>query len=672
MEQTRSSNRADLTARREAMVAEQVAGRGIRTPMILKAMTSVRREAFLPLDLREFAYDDTALLVGPGQLMPQPYLVALMTDALALEGDETVLDVGAGSGYLAAVLASMAARVVSVERQPELCARARDALAAEGVGNVAVVLGDAATGCPAEAPFDAILVTSGSSKPPEALLHQLKIGGRLVIPLGSDAQIQELVCITRESERDYRYNDLADVNFMPLKAAFGWSSEDVSASTPFGEWVQRDRDTSLSQRIADAAESFDSIDQMPLDGLLERIGDSRIVLLGEASHGSAEFYLARERITRALIEQKGFSFVAIEGDWPDAARVDHYVRHAEYPASEWTAFARFPTWMWRNQEVRGFVDWLRSHNAPLTSEQRVAFHGLDLYSLYNSIQSILEYLDEVDPETAAVARERYGCLTPYQSDPAAYSRAALNPHYHSCEQSVLEMLSELQLRHRHYAEHNGDRFLNTVQNARLVANAEEYYRTMFYGSRSAWNMRDTHMFETLENLLHYHGESSRAVVWAHNSHIGDSDATEMALRGEFNIGRLCRARYGREVYSIGFGTYSGTVAAASDWDRPVEIKQVRPALEGSIEALCHQSGVARFLLPLRQGDPLLLNGLATRHLERAIGVIYRPETERQSHYFETRLPEQFDEYMWFDETRAVTPLATASLSGCPDTYPFGV
>lgn len=672
MGHTLSPDSAAMAERRQAMVAGQVIGRGIRSPAIVKTMTAIRREAFLPQHLREFAYDDTALLVGPGQLMPQPYLVALMADALALTGTETVLDVGAGSGYLAAILASLANKVVSIERQPELCARARKALAEEGVGNVQVVLGDAAMGCPAEAPFDAILVTSGSPKPPEALLHQLKIGGRLVIPLGSHARIQELVCITRESEGEYRYDDLADVNFMPLKAAFGWQSEDLSASTPFGEWVQRDRETTLSERIASAARRFDSIDQMPLEGLLERIGDSRIVLLGEASHGSAEFYLARARITQALIEQKGFSFVAIEGDWPDAARVDHYVRHARYPASEWTAFSRFPTWMWRNEEVRDFVDWLRSYNAALPADQRVAFHGLDLYSLYSSIQSILDYLDEVDPETAAVARERYGCLTPYQSDPAAYSRAALNPHYQSCEQSVLDMLREIQQRHRHYAEHDGDRFLGAVQNARLVANAEEYYRTMFYGSRSAWNMRDTHMFETLENLLQYHGDDSRAVVWAHNSHVGDSQATEMALRGEFNIGRLCRARFGRKVYNIGFGTHSGTVAAASDWDRPMEIKQVRPSMEGSVESLCHQSGVSSFLLPLRHGDPLLLNGLESRHLERAIGVIYRPETERQSHYFETRLTDQFDEYIWFDETRAVTPLATAALSGFPDTYPFGV
>lgn len=662
----------DLATRRDAMVVNQIEHRGITAPSVLQAMRTVRREAFLPQELAEFAYDDTALLVGPNQLMPQPYVVALMIDALELTGSERALDVGAGSGYLAAVLGHIAHEVFSVERIPELCDKARKELVAEGIDNVHVHLGDANIGCPSEAPFDAIVVTSGGLKPPDALLHQLKVGGRMVIPLGTNARIQELVRITRESETDFRYDDLADVSFVPLKATFGWRAEELGASTPFGQWVLLDRETTLSERIAGAAQSFDTVDSMPLEGLLKRIGDSRIVLLGEASHGTSEFYLARERITRALIEQKGFSFVAIEGDWPDAARVDHYVRHAEYPPSEWTAFARFPTWMWRNEEVRGFVDWLRQYNAALPPVRRVAFHGLDLYSLYTSIQAILEYLDDIDPETARIARQRYGCLTPYQSDPAAYARAALNPNYRSCERPVLDMLRDLQVHHRHYAEHNGDRFLNTVQNAHLVANAEEYYRTMFYGSRSAWNMRDTHMFETLEHLLSHHGENSRAVVWAHNSHVGDSQATDMALRGEYNIGRLCRARFGQQVYAIGFGTHEGTVAAASDWDRPMEIKQVRPSLDGSVESLCHQSGVARFLLPLRQGDAVLLNGLRTRHLERAIGVIYRPETERQSHYFETRLPDQFDEYIWFNQTRAVSPLATESLIGLPDTYPFGV
>ncbi len=657
---------------RDRMVREQILGRGILTPSVLQAMRRVRREAFVPPEVRQFAYDDAPLVIKAGHTLAQPYVIALMVDALELSGSERVLDVGTGSGYQAAILGCLASQVFSIERIPELAAEAREALNNEGLDNVEVRVGDSSLGCPDQAPFDAIVVTAASTKPPEALLHQLKIGGSMVIPLGKDALVQELVRITRVSQNDFRSDDIADIAFHSLHGEFDGHDDALSSRTPFGRYVLKDRENNLTDRIRQQAIAFDDVDRLPLEGLLERIGDARVVLIGEASHGTSEFYRARECITRALIEQKHFDFVAIEGDWPDAARVDHYVRHAEYPPSEWTAFARFPAWMWRNEEVRGFVDWLRDHNSTRPEKARVAFHGLDLYSLYNSIRAILEFLDDVDPATAALARERYSCLAPFQSNPGAYGKAALNPDYATCEKPVLDMLRELQVQHRKYAEHDGDRFLNTVQNARLVANAEEYYRTMFYGSRSAWNIRDTHMFETLESLLKHYGEDSRAIIWAHNSHVGDSAATEMALRDEFNIGRLCRARFGSRAYSIGFGTDSGTVAAASDWDHPMEIKEVRPALKGSYESLCHQTGTPRFMLPLRGGDSVLVNGLGTRHLERAIGVIYRPETERQSHYFEARLPQQFDEYIWIDQTTAVTPLATESLAGLPDTYPFGI
>jgi len=407
--------------------------------------------------------------------------------------------------------------------------------------------------------------------------------------------------------------------------------------------------------------------------MLKRIGDARVVLIGEATHGTSEFYRLREWITRELITRKGFSFVAIEGDWPDAARIDHYVRHREYPPSVWTAFARFPVWMWRNREVRAFVDWLRIHNAGLEPSRRVAFHGLDLYSLYNSIQSVLDYLDSVDPATAAVARQRYGCLTPWQADPAVYGHATLTGRYQTCEHEVTAMLADLMRKRRAYAEHDGERFLDAVQNARLVANAERYYRTMYYGSRPSWNLRDSHMFETLKNLLSFHGPNSKGVVWAHNSHVGDSAATEMSARDEYNIGHLCRQQFGDASYSIGFGTNIGTVAAASDWNEPMEIKTVRPALSRSYERLCHETGLRRFLLPLRHLRPAsLAAGLSRARLERAIGVIYRPETELQSHYFEAVLPRQFDEYVWFDETTAVAPLRTEELEGLPETYPFGL
>ncbi len=663
----------DYSARREAMVDYQVHARGVTTPAVLEAMRRVPRERYVPIELREFAYDDTALPIAAGQTITQPYFVAMMVEALNLSGGERVLDVGTGSGYAAAVLACMAGEVYSIERIGELADFAQRRLAAEGIANVEVKVGDGSRGWPERAPFDAIMVAAGAPCVPPALKEQLKVGGRLVMPIGSDKAVQELVRITRVSEDEYDSQDLADVRFVPLIGEGGWKTASPRPQRAFGRRRDVDEDAELAERIAQVAESFDSVDELPLDGLLERIGDRRILLIGEASHGTSEFYRARQRITRALIEEKGFDFVAIEGDWPDAARIDHYVRHAEYPPSEWQAFSRFPVWMWRNEEVRDFVDWLRVHNAGRRPDERVAFHGLDLYSLYNSIREILDYLDEVDPQTAAVARERYGCLTPYQSDPATYARAALNPGYATCEVPVLQMLQDLQGRHRDYALHDGERFLDALQNARLVASAEEYYRSMFYGSRSAWNLRDTHMFETLEALLAHHGEGSRAVVWAHNSHVGDARATDMSRRGEFNIGQLCRARFDDTVYSIGFGTHTGTVAAASNWDSEMEVKQVRPSLEKSYENLCHQTGQTGFLLPLATGsDPRVVRGLTLPRLERAIGVIYRPETERQSHYFEANLPAQFDEYIWVERSRAVTPLSTAALKGTPDTYPFGL
>jgi protein-L-isoaspartate(D-aspartate) O-methyltransferase len=458
----------------------------------------------------------------------------------------------------------------------------------------------------------------------------------------------------------------------------GWGSEhDGKVVQARGTTRTQAADPSLVDALGASARPFRSIESVDLDPLLARMGDARLVLIGEATHGTSEFYEMRERISRALITDKNFSFVAIEGDWPDAARIDHYVRHSEIPASEWTAFARFPQWMWRNNEVRTFVDWLRGYNAGHESARRVAFYGLDLYSLYNSIQRVLDYLDDVDPAAAKVARERYGCLTPWQTDPATYGRAAITGDYRSCENDVAVMLAGILAQRREYALRDGERYLDAVQNARLIANAERYYRIMYYGSRESWNLRDTHMFETLNMLLNFHGPNSKAIVWAHNSHVGDAAATEMSIRGEFNLGELCRREFGDRAYLIGFGTNSGTVAAASGWDEPMEVKFVQPAMTKSYEYQCHsvsqETGDRHFMLPLGANlTHRLREQLETPRLERAIGVIYRPETELASHYFQAVLPRQFDEYIWFDETRAVTPFATGDLEGLPDTYPFGL
>jgi len=657
---------------RKEMVDNAIFARGVRSELVLHAMHSVPRERFLPAHLREFAYDDAPLPIEEGQTISQPYIVAFMTEALALHGGEKVLEIGAGSGYAAAVLSEIAADVYTVERHGPLAEKAAATLADLGYHNVHVLHGDGTKGWPEHAPYDAIIVAAGGPSIPESLKDQLKIGGRLVIPVGADLHIQELVRVTRIAKDEYRREDLADVRFVPLLGEEGWTEPQPSRVRhvpPTGVSTEE----KLVKRIADAAEPFGSIETADLAPLLERIGDARIVLLGEASHGTSEFYRMRERISRELIVKKGFRFIAIEGDWPDAARVDHYVRHLEYPAAEWTAFARFPTWMWRNNEVRDFVDWLREHNATTRHGARVAFHGLDLYSLYVSIRSVLHYLDEIDPDAAKVARQRYGCLTPWQGDPATYGHAALTGSYRTCEPHVVQALKDLLEKRLSYAAHDGERFFDAVQNARLITNAERYYRIMYYGSRASWNLRDEHMFTTLKNLLAFYGTASKAIVWAHNSHVGDSAATEMAARGEHNIGHLCREEFGAGAYLVGFGTNSGTVAAASDWDGPMEIKTVQPALPNSYERLCHATGREHFMLGLRnRADPIGAQGLGKPHLERAIGVIYRPETERASHYFQAVLPRQFDEYIWFDDTRAVTPFDTAELAGLPDTYPFGV
>jgi erythromycin esterase-like protein len=414
------------------------------------------------------------------------------------------------------------------------------------------------------------------------------------------------------------------------------------------------------------------------DPLLERIGDARFVLIGEASHGSHEFYRERAAITRRLILERGFDAVAVEADWPDAYRVDRHVRGRGDDAdgnSALAGFRRFPTWMWRNTDVLGFVDWLRQHNAEAAAP--AGFYGLDLYSLQASIAAVLDYLDRVDPAAAQRARERYGCFDRYGDDARQYGYATALALEESCENAVVEQLIELR---QHAAtdspgdDHDGQFYAE--QNARLVRNAEAYYRSMFGGRASSWNLRDRHMMQTLEALaghLSRRGQGARIVVWAHNSHLGDARATEMSRHGELNLGQLVRERWPDDSVLIGLSTYQGTVTAASDWDAPAERKRVRPALDGSYEALFHRLGVDRFWLDLHQGA--VAKALSGRRLQRAIGVIYRPQTERQSHYFEADLTRQFDHLLHFDDTRAVKPLElTAGWHGgeLPEAYPSGL
>lgn len=659
------------------MVERHVLGRNVRSGRVLDAMREVPREEFVPKVLLEFAFDDVSLPVSTDLFLPPPSDVGVMLAALGLKAQDKVLEIGTGVGYVTTLLSRLCTSVYTIESQGPAALAAMSKLKHLGCHNVHVRHDSGAEGWPSEAPFDAIVVHALAPYVPQAVKNQLAIGGRLVMPLGADAEVGELVRLTRLPGDQFLVEDMADIGaelvlgekpHVGMHAGVMWRMPDRARNGK----ASLVADAALAGLVAGVAERFESVESAELAPLMQRIGDARVVLLGEATHGTSEFYRMRDRITRELILQKGFSFVAIEGDWPDAARIDQYARGESTHEEAWSGFGRFPTWMWRNREAHDFVDWLRGHNS--RAAQPVTFHGLDLYSLYSSIDAVLAYLDRVDPPTAQVARQRYGCLTPWQTDPASYGLAAMTTRFRSCEQDVVEILVELQRKSPVYIGQDGVRLLDALQNARVIRQAERYYRTMYYGSRAAWNLRDSHMFSTLQQLLAFHGAGCKAVVWAHNSHIGDSVATEMSLRAEFNLGHLCRQAFGTSVYLMGFGTHWGTVAAATEWDAPMEVKTVRPSLAGSYEHLFHSSGVGCFFLPLREqaANQPLINGLMAPRLERAIGVIYRPDTERQSHYFDAVLPRQFDEYIWLDETRAVTPLPGKVSEGLADTYPFGL
>jgi erythromycin esterase-like protein len=447
--------------------------------------------------------------------------------------------------------------------------------------------------------------------------------------------------------------------------------------------AQRD-DNQLKEAIHMAAHPLDrrEPDYAPL---LDLVGDARFVLLGEASHGTHEFYHARAEITKLLIQEKGFTTVAVEADWPAAYRVNRYARDASDDQSAVESlgdFERFPIWMWRNSDVLDFVGWLRAHNDSLSrGNPKVGFYGIDLYSMHASMEAVLKYLDRVDPEAARRARYRYECFGHFGEDSQAYGYAASVGFSQPCEEEVINQLVELRRSASDYMQMDGrvaeDEYFYAEQNARLVKNAEQYYRSMFGGRMQSWNLRDQHMAETLDALVSHfdrQGQHTKVAVWAHNSHLGDARFTEMGQRGELNVGQLVRERYGRKAVLVGFSTNTGTVTAASNWDEPPQRKRVRPALAESYEALFHSVEVPDFLLILRDGGDVA-ESLRKPRLERAIGVIYRPETERISHYFQAQLPDQFDAVIHFDETRAVEPLERTAgwQSGeVPETYPHAV
>lgn len=413
-----------------------------------------------------------------------------------------------------------------------------------------------------------------------------------------------------------------------------------------------------------------------LDPLLRRIGDAHYVLLGEASHGTAEYYTWRMRLSQRLIREKGFSFLAVEGDWPDCYRVNRYVKG--YPNSGDNArdvlhaFERWPTWMWANEEVVALVEWLRRHNDRLPEEKKVGFYGLDVYSLWDSLYALLCYLQRVDPSALPAAWKVLHCFEPYGEDVQEYARATMFVS-ESCEKEVVALLRELR---RKVAEHRTDgqeAYFEAEQNALVLKNAESYYRAMVHGGPESWNIRDRHMTETLERLMRHHGPEAKAIVWEHNTHVGDARYTDMAKDDMVNIGQLIREGHEREdVVLVGFGSHHGSVLAGRQWDAPMEIMRLPPARAGSWEDILHQAGDDdKLLLMPRTG---LAGSMLERRGHRAVGVVYHPEYERLGNYVPTVLPRRYDAFLYLEETHALhsLPITPRTAQEVPETYPSGV
>jgi protein-L-isoaspartate(D-aspartate) O-methyltransferase len=639
-------------------IKEQLKDKGVSNALLLEAFKDIPEAFYLSESLHPYFYEDVRIEKSLENTEPRVIVIARMLEQLKVKEEEKILITGVDSIYILVVLSKIYKEVYTVETNKTYANWTLEVLKTIDITNVHIKTGSTEKGWKEKGPFDAILIATELKKISSTIKEQLKIGAKLLAPVGPDWSHVMLEIIKRVSEKEFTTKATRDSYFIPNPKMI----PKIGTETyPENEIIDEIGINSIP---------FKTIKKYPIEGLLERIGDAKVVLLGEASHGTSEFYLTRQEITKALIEKKGFNFVCAEADWSDAEQINNYVRN-KYKAQDWMAFARFPQWMWKNKEVLNFVDWLKKFNTK--NKNTIGFYGLDLYGLENSIDLVIKYLQNIDEELAELAKSRYACIIPYMSNPAAYGKLVINNKLESCEKEVLKMLFDL-LKNKNKLNHSQEYFY-AYQNATVVIDAERYYKAMYYGSAESWNLRDFHMFYTLKSLLTYYGKDTKAVVWAHNSHIGNALATEMYAKGEINIGHLCKEHFGSKSYHIGFGTHKGTVAAARNWGESMEVLKVKESLENSYEYLCHKTNVTNFTLPLREehSDKKLSTFLSTPRLQRAIGVVYKPEKERMSHYFQCVLPSQFDEYIWFNKTKAVTPIITKTeTSKLKNIHPFGL
>ena len=643
---------------KEISITDQLKDKGIRNSLLIEAFQDIPEAFFLSENLHPYFYEDIRIEKSIEKTEPRVIVVARMLEQLEVKAEQNILIIGVDSVYILAVLSKIYKEVYAVETTKTYSDWALEVLKNIDVTNVHLKTGKLDNGWETKAPFNAILSASEFKEIPDIIKKQLKIGAKLLAPVGPDWAHVMLETIERISETEYVTKALRDNYFIPKPKLFPKIGTEVYP------------ENEIIDEIGISSIPFKTINKFPIEGLLERIGDAKVVLLGEASHGTSEFYTMRQEITKALIEKKGFNLVCAEADWSDAEQINNYVRN-QYQSQNWMPFARFPEWMWKNKEVLDFVEWLKKYNTKRNNT--IGFYGLDLYGLENSIDLVINYLEDIDPDLATLAKLRYSCIMPYMSNPTVYGKLVKTQKLESCEKAVLKMLFDL-LKNKNKLNHS-QAYFYAYQNATVVVDAERYYKAMYYGSAESWNLRDFHMFYTLKSLLSYYGKESKAIVWAHNSHIGNALATEMYARGEINIGHLCKEHFASKSYHIGFGTYTGTVAAAKNWGETMQVMPINDSIENSYEHLFQKTNVPNFTLPLRaeHSEKKLRKFLNTPRLQRAIGVVYKPKTELMSHYFKAVLPSQYDEYIWFNKTKAITPLATKTeTTKLLDVHPFGL
>lgn len=637
-------------------MVELVAARGLRNPAVLAALLAVPRHMFVPERLAEFAYEDSALSIDDDEMLLQPFVVATMAEASGVEPTERALVLGNGAGYTAAVLSRIAGEVVTVQRRASLASFTRNVLRDLGYDNVRVAVGEGVQGSPDLGPYDAIVSSTPGPGAPRALLDQLVDGGRLVVPVGG-RRTQTLRRIVRDGDRLYR-QDLGDVRFVPLIGRDAWTKEEKEES-----WTERlaHRDAvegDLPPAVAEVAEPFDSVLEGDLGRLLDRIGDARVVLLGESTRGSSELQRVKARITAELVLRSGFDTLVFDADWRDAAWIDRAVRDSRPDAAPGSSLVSgAPTWTLRTLEIEELIAWLRAHNLESEPAREVAVFGLDLYGMHRSIEAVIDYLEGCELGLAAEVRRRHDHLTPWHHDPTTYREAVSSDLQRGREAEILSVLNGMLDQRLTKDVTIDDRLFEALQATHVLADAERYYRALYYGAREAWNLRERHMFETLRALLRARGPESKAVVWAHNSHVGDASATELGARGETSIGELCRIELEEPVYILGFTTDHGQVTAATSYDGPPRIMELGPSHPESYEHVLHECHHPSFLLPMRAMTDALRDKLREPRIERVVGLVYRPEAELERHYFSASLPLQFDEVVHIDRTRATRVLS---------------